>query len=173
MEPGARVKDGKHGVFGGGDSQGLRQDLGAVIGRGGDPGKQLQRAGGTEHIEHLRKRRIKVAQKSAHTLDPKVEGQVQRVDRLLERGVVDVGQDVLRLGDKIGGTSGARIVNRVGIKLRVGNVVLKDLIHYIDIGQLRVGVLAGERERAQVRPPAWHSAVLADEDIQRSVTAPI
>src|SRR5215470_5622421 len=95
-------------------------------------GEEFERIGGTEHVQYLGQGHLEVVEKAADGFNPKVKRQIAGVERLLERSVIDSGQDVLRLSSQIGRGGRAGVVSGAGIEMGIRNVVFEDFIDQVD-----------------------------------------
>ena len=143
LEPLGCVRRGEHGVFGGGEAERFGEDVGEIVGRGWHAGKQLERVGGAQHVEHLREQLLEVAEEAAHRINPQIKRQIERIERLAQRRGINLCEDVLRLGSQVGGRSATGVVGEARIERVVRNEVFQDFIHQIDVRHGRVGVHAG------------------------------
>lgn len=92
-----------------------------------------------------------MVEKPAHGFEPKVEWQRQRITGYVEC-LISFGDDILRLSKQFSGTRIARVMGCFLREFVVCNVVFKDLVDDVDVGQSSLCVLAGQLQMGQVRP---------------------
>src|SRR5260221_9448732 len=86
-----------------------------------------------DDLQQLGQRNIEVVEKPPDGFNPEVERQHARINSLLQGIAVDAGKNMLRLGRQISRGQVTGIVRSLRIKVAVGDEVLKDLVHQIDI----------------------------------------
>src|SRR5260370_40056112 len=121
-------------VFGKRDAERLSEYLRPVVRQVAGIGEQLQAVQRPQRIEHAREQALEIAKETAHPLDPEVERQLEREeDGLLEVTVVDRRQHMLRLRGELGRCCSTGIVSKIGVEMRVRDVVLEDLVDEVDM----------------------------------------